>query len=309
MPQYTRKPSYSYSTIGGILLLLAVVLARVCTKLPSGKTPGSLDAATVTSAAAGISAVDFPTPQPSATQPALRPTATTAVPITIYNQYIGKDTSRQPELIQEPPAEIISIKVLEQYPGSYIDTQLDGKTIANNEIRGEVLMLEHILALMEAAKEQGFESQTIYSTYRTFQHQVFLSNRSQSLYTQDTGDYLASPGRSEHHLGTAVDIGWGSKFLDFDTINTIPAAKEFYAWLQTNAHLFGFVFSYPFKSNQDDTRSNYTNEWLTEYKAEPWHLRYVGVTFAGQIYDFSDEAGRNYLDPYSTIIPQQFYLP
>jgi len=66
----------------------------------------------------------------------------------------------------------------------------------------------------------------------------FRSYRVQTNFKKIFGGLAASPGRSEHQLGTALDlIGStpGEKLID---------SKE-YIWLQKNAATYGFVQSYP----------------------------------------------------------------
>jgi D-alanyl-D-alanine carboxypeptidase len=65
----------------------------------------------------------------------------------------------------------------------------------------------------------------------------------------------ARPGHSEHQLGTTIDVEGGE------------------AWLADEAWRYGFVVSYPFEHSPDTTC----------YKAEPWHLRYVGREAAAEV--------------------------
>lgn len=68
---------------------------------------------------------------------------------------------------------------------------------------------------------------------------------------------LAPPGYSEHHSGRAVDIGTpGCGGLD-EAFERTPA----FAWLQANAHRYGFALSYP--------RGN-----AGGFIYEPWHWCY-----------------------------------
>lgn len=78
----------------------------------------------------------------------------------------------------------------------------------------------------------------------------------------------AAPGRSEHQLGVTVDVG-SSLHGRLEAFARSPLA----AWVRDHAHEHGFVVSYP---HPDPA----TNERLTGYTYEPWHLRYVGVTLA-----------------------------
>jgi hypothetical protein len=83
--------------------------------------------------------------------------------------------------------------------------------------------------------------------------------------------YSAWPGHSEHQLGTAVDVGC-QDCEQFD--NNDPRNVALWAFLEKNAHKYGFVISYPQKM---DNR--------TGYAYEPWHLRYVGVENATELYN------------------------
>lgn len=75
--------------------------------------------------------------------------------------------------------------------------------------------------------------------------------------------HVATPGHSEHHLGTALDI-------NFKLDNNHK--KNGYVWLEQRATEFGFVMSYPKGKEQ-----------VTGYKYEPWHYRYVGVEVASKV--------------------------
>ena len=87
-------------------------------------------------------------------------------------------------------------------------------------------------------------------------------------YSQDKAKYKASntslpPGTSEHNMGIAMDI--------INTRDIFKDSKE-YAWLEKNAHNYGFILRYP----KDKTQ-------ITNVMYEPWHWRYVGVDDAVKI--------------------------
>lgn len=93
----------------------------------------------------------------------------------------------------------------------------------------------------------------------------------------------ALPGQSEHQMGTAADLvtyvpGYEKPtpknpgretgyVLEYEMEQT-PA----YAWLQENAHKFGYVLSYS-KDEGIDYKSPHPQ---TGYIYEPWHWRYIG---------------------------------
>lgn len=120
--------------------------------------------------------------------------------------------------------------------------------------------------LLNEAKDDGVEL-LIASAYRSFGTQADLKANYRFTYGTTANTFSAEQGYSEHQLGTAVDftapeIGLG--LTGFDT-------TEAYAWLQNNAHKYGFILSYP-KGN-------------TYYQYEPWHWRYVGVDLATDLYN------------------------
>jgi D-alanyl-D-alanine carboxypeptidase len=114
-----------------------------------------------------------------------------------------------------------------------------------------------------------------------------------------TDQVIAQPGHSEHQLGTVFDLAWMGLPIEFDDIRN----RALWAGLEEVAHEHGFVISFPYKQINEWP---YDNQWypvVTEFRWEPWHIRYVGVELAESIFD----AG--YLDPLSSVLPQDFYQP
>lgn len=77
----------------------------------------------------------------------------------------------------------------------------------------------------------------------------------------DANRYLAQPGCSEHHLGTAFDI---LSMENRDMIESQEKEPE-QQWLVQHCAEYGFVLRYP-KGKEDITGIIY----------EPWHYRFVG---------------------------------
>lgn len=149
--------------------------------------------------------------------------------------------------------------------------------------------------LQTAASKDGI-IMTIFSGYRSYEYQVEVYAREVFERRDQAPLYTTRPGHSEHQLGTAIDVAWPGVPLGLNDVRN----KRLYNWLKDNAHYFGFVISYPYKTS--DTWP-YHNRWLpvvTEYIYEPWHIRYIGISQAQAIYD------ADYLDPGSGVIPQDF---
>lgn len=81
---------------------------------------------------------------------------------------------------------------------------------------------------------------------------------------------VALPGQSEHQTGLAMDLT--SREIKFKLLESFEETKEG-KWIRDNAHKFGFIIRYP-KDKED----------LTGYAYEPWHIRYVGLEPADEIY-------------------------
>lgn len=120
----------------------------------------------------------------------------------------------------------------------------------------------------------GKKDVQVTSAYRSFADQEKLYNTSvASVGAVETAKFVALPGNSEHHLGTAVDLN----ILSSDDGKTYELA-EFpeYAWVTDNIHKYGFILRYP-----EDKIG------MTGIGYEPWHFRYVGVPHSYVIKDKS----------------------
>lgn len=107
------------------------------------------------------------------------------------------------------------------------------------------------------------------SAFRDYEYQEKLFNE----YTNSKGlEYAllcsAKPGHSEHQTGLAVDVEGSNK--DYDEFEK---SIEF-NWMKENAHKYGFILRYP-----------KGKEYITGFKYEPWHYRYVGIKHATNIYN------------------------
>ena len=114
----------------------------------------------------------------------------------------------------------------------------------------------------------GLTIKTI-SAYRSYEYQKklyegYLINDPEEIV--DT--YSARAGHSEHQTGLAFDIYNVEK-----PYTSFGETKE-YEWVKINAHKYGFIIRY-----KED------NSFITGYKDEPWHIRYVGVDNATYIYE------------------------
>ncbi|MBF7096377.1 M15 family metallopeptidase [Alkalibacter sp. M17DMB] len=124
--------------------------------------------------------------------------------------------------------------------------------------------------LFEEARTAGYTLKAR-SGYRSYSTQKSLFNNSVARNgLEHAKKYSAPPGHSEHQTGLAMDIT--SESVNNQLYDSFGATPEG-IWVAENAHLFGFIIRYP--EGKED---------ITGYEYEPWHLRYLGIELATDIY-------------------------
>ncbi len=119
--------------------------------------------------------------------------------------------------------------------------------------------------MFAAAKEEGIKL-WMTSGYRSYYDQQYIYNGYVKRDGQEKADtYSARPGHSEHQTGLAYDLN----DLDWNFGETPEGI-----WVAENCHKYGFILRYP-KGKEE----------ITGYMYEPWHIRYVGVEKAKEIYE------------------------
>lgn len=119
--------------------------------------------------------------------------------------------------------------------------------------------------MIAAAKKEGIKL-WMTSGYRSYYDQEYIYNGYVKRDGQEKADtYSARPGHSEHQTGLAYDLN----DLDWNFGET-PEGK----WVAENCHKYGFILRYP-----------EGKEEITGYMYEPWHIRYVGVEKATEIFE------------------------
>ena len=128
---------------------------------------------------------------------------------------------------------------------------------------------KHFREMVDAAKKDGIKLKSV-SPYRSYSSQKSIYNNYVSRDGVKKADtYSARPGHSEHNTGLAVDINTASSSAHFE--NT----KE-YKWLIDNSYKYGFILRYP-----EDKM------FITGYKFEPWHYRYLNVETATKVHEMN----------------------
>lgn len=124
----------------------------------------------------------------------------------------------------------------------------------------------------------------IVSGYRSYQYQQDLLEYYYKKDGEECYSYVASPGTSEHQTGLAIDFGFIDASTNMPVSQEVDQYKSAFDWILKNAHLYGFILRYP-----------EGKEKITGYKYEPWHLRYIGIESAKEIYK-NQETLEEYLE-------------
>jgi D-alanyl-D-alanine carboxypeptidase len=125
--------------------------------------------------------------------------------------------------------------------------------------------------LVDKAAENGMELKMT-TAYRSYNFQKILFDNYVAKEGEEAANqYSARPGQSEHQTGLSVDVT--SPSVDYQLSDDYGNAEEG-KWLAENAYRFGFIIRFP-KGKEE----------ITGYQYEPWHIRYVGLTAAKEIYE------------------------
>ena len=111
------------------------------------------------------------------------------------------------------------------------------------------------------------------SAYRSVQYQQEILER----FTEKYGEAyakrtVATPGSSEHHTGLALDLYFrldGEEVYENEDLVKYP---EIWKKIHAKLAVHGFILRYPGWKNGE-----------VDYTYEPWHIRYVGAEYAGDI--------------------------
>ena len=130
---------------------------------------------------------------------------------------------------------------------------------------------QHLEQLFSAAEQEAGLIFLARSGYRSYETQVSLYQRYVDQNGQEAADrFSARAGHSEHQTGLAIDVTADSVGGDLSILfGETPEG----IWLKENAHRFGYIIRY-LEGRESETG----------YQYEPWHIRYVGIEAATEIY-------------------------
>jgi D-alanyl-D-alanine carboxypeptidase len=193
----------------------------------------------------------------------ITPTSTS----TKYTFSCPKPNKKYPNFYLVNVGQNISLPDPTYIPDNLLELDMNSSTKKNLCLTKEAK--EAFELMTKKAKEAGLIIKA-HSAYRSYETQKIIFQNGLKNNPENTLIAIAKPGHSEHQLGTTIDLTGSS-------INFAPTSVKLEnsvegLWLSDNAHLYGFVLSYP-----------KNKEHITGYKYEPWHYRYLGVEIATKI--------------------------
>lgn len=180
--------------------------------------------------------------------------------------------------IIKDPNDILVLVNKERYlPEDYIPSDLvipDIKFSFEEDIPKKYLRKEaakHLEDLFEDAKDDGINLFGV-SGYRSYSRQESIfNNKVESSSLEEAKKLVANPGQSEHQTGLAIDVS--SHEMNFLLEEKFEDTDEG-QWIKENSHKYGFIIRYP----KDKIH-------ITKYSYEPWHIRFVGIDAATEMYN------------------------
>lgn len=172
------------------------------------------------------------------------------------------------------------------------DYKPDNLVVPNIPLRSNITSTEKYVradmgkaleSLVKDASNQGVHL-NLQSGYRSYSFQVTLYNGYVAQQGQASADrQSARPGYSEHQTGLAADLG-GTTQPSCNVAQCFSDTVEG-KWLAANAYKYGFIIRY-----------TTTDESVTGYEYEPWHVRYVGTDLSTEMHNQGVETLEEFFD-------------
>jgi D-alanyl-D-alanine carboxypeptidase len=201
------------------------------------------------------------------------PSASTAAWSAFYSSY-GQQLREESPTAAATSCDDLSVLVDRSHtlpsdyaPGDLVPLEDYGvPTLGREALRREAA--EHLGRLVKGAAAAG-EDLEVTSAYRSYEEQRHSHKRSMRVFGAEAGRMSATPGHSQHQLGTAVDF---TNAAAGHQVTRYFGRTSAYGWLERHAWEYGFVLAYP-----------KGKEVQTGYRWEPWHFRYVGIEDAERL--------------------------
>lgn len=178
-------------------------------------------------------------------------------------------------VVKEPDNILVLVNKLNTLPHNYTPRDLVVPEVPfdfegfqpKRQMRHEAACALEQLFMKSAEEEVNFIAA---SGYRSYERQAEIFSEKFRNSPINAVKFSARPGESEHQTGLAVDLTCAAAGYELvQEFSDTPEGR----WLTENAQDFGFIVRYP-----------KGKESITGYQYEPWHIRYVGVPAAREIW-------------------------
>lgn len=189
--------------------------------------------------------------------------------VTMFEDDIYDPNSIDPLTVKDPNDITVLVNKTHQIPTDWVPDDL--VRVCDSE---QMLRKEAADAFEQLYNEAVSRNIAIFSIsgYRSNDTQTrYWTNMCNVYGIEYASAYSAYPGRSEHQLGLALDVSFKTTG---DRLSEIVADSEVGKFMANEGHKYGFIIRYP----KDKVA-------ITNYGYEPWHLRYVGVDLATELYE------------------------
>ncbi len=207
-------------------------------------------------------------------------TVPTSTPIatTVPTPSAAPTTTPEPTMTPEPtstPEPVVTVDTVsddsyqrivnasQTIRSDYVPSDLRGVTVAQEGSQSLRQEANEQLAQMFAAAQQDGIQLVVISGYRSYAREEELYQFWLSYAGRQAADEIdCQPGRSEHQLGLAVDIGAQNQACRLDECFASTPEGQ---WLQAHAQDYGYIERYPQGKKE-----------ITGIIYSPWNYRYVG---------------------------------
>ena len=199
--------------------------------------------------------------------------------VTLVNVGLDRPFYTHIQPVEQPNDRLVLVNKYHSLSSGYVPPDLTQLRYGGSGVRLRAEAAEAFDRMAAAARQAGVNIVGV-SGYRSYDLQASLYSRYSAQDGTAAADrYSARPGHSEHQTGLAIDVSNGGVYTRF-------GGTSAHSWAVRHLHEYGFIIRY--------TKAN---EWITGYKDEAWHFRYVGVEAATEIYHLGITL-EEYLDRY-----------
>ncbi len=247
-----KRSSVIFTSVAvlALVVLSAVVIARLNTVTPKPAAPKSVAASGQVKSSTSVATTPATIPVPEAFDKKARSIDDSASVWVVANKLRRLNPASYAPAVAAPAMQL-------------------RLSASSPEMQVSTLALADLERLNAAAKAAGLPMM-LASGYRSYQSQTAVYANEVKRYGQAQADrQSARPGHSEHQTGLAIDLAPASgKCLIAECFGELPEGQ----WLAAHAHEYGFIIRY-----------SQGKEAITGYLYEPWHLRYVGSELAAEV--------------------------